>query len=158
MSHWEKTGGSDEWRTPGYIFDALGEEFDLDVAAPTSGAYFVPAREFIVADSLAERWGGFVWMNPPFGPRNGLEPWLEKFVKHGSGVALVPDRTSAPWFQAAARRCSAILFVSPKVRFLRPDGSEGESPSTGTALLASGERAVAALHRAAPSLGLLVFT
>jgi hypothetical protein len=94
-------------------------------------------------------------MNPPFGARNGLTPWLEKFFAHGSGIALVPDRTSAPWFQQFGRRADSILFLSPKVKFERPDGSLGESPSTGTALLAAGSDGAQALCRA-HALGLLM--
>jgi hypothetical protein len=40
-------------------------------------------------------------------------------------------------------------MFTPKIRFLRPDGSEGVSPSNGTALFAKGDRACAALSRAA---------
>src|ERR1700744_2510086 len=98
MSAWEPSiGASDEWYTPKYIFDALGVHFDLDVAAPSTGPRYVPTSAWISSGSLGAEWGGFVWMNPPFGGRNGLEPWLEKFISHGNGVALVPDRTSAPW-------------------------------------------------------------
>lgn len=85
--------------------------------------------------------------NPPFGGRNGLEPWLEKFFEHGNGIALTPDRTSAPWFQKWAPLAMSLLFL-PKVRFLRPDGTEGKSPSTGTALWAAGLKGHAALKRA----------
>lgn len=146
MSHWEAAGQSDEWYTPKYIFDALGCEFDLDVAHPTRVTH-VPCRKFIYAGSLEARWEGFVWMNPPFGGRNGIEPWLAKFIAHGNGIALTPDRTSAPWFQRWAPCADCIRFV-PKVKFERPDGSIGKWPSTGTALWASGERAVEILHAA----------
>jgi hypothetical protein len=47
------------------------------------------------------------------------------------------------------------LFLSPKVKFEKPDGSIGKSPGSGTALLSSGERGMLAL-RNAKSLGLLV--
>ena len=87
-------------------------------------------------------------MNPPFGGRNGLVPWLNKFFRHGNGIALVPDRTSAPWFQEAWGLADMVLFT-PKLRFLRPDGSEGKSPSNGTALFAAGNKGSMALERAA---------
>jgi hypothetical protein len=88
-----------------------------------------------------------VWMNPPFGGRNALEPWLDKFFGHGNGIALTPDRTSAPWFRKALPLSDLVMFT-PKIRFLRPDGSEGASPSNGTALFAKGARGVDALIRA----------
>lgn len=155
MSHWEAPGASDEWYTPKYIFDALCTAFDLDVAAPNDGPLHVPASRWFSTNGLEQDWSGFVWMNPPFGGRNSLAPWLAKFFDHGNGIALTPDRTSAPWFQDAWRRADLVLFM-PKVRFLKPDGSEGKSPSNGTALWAAGEAAQFALDRAARAgLGVL---
>lgn len=157
MSSWENIGATDEWYTPRYIFDALGERFDLDVAAPVDGGPNVPADEWHESDSLSRPWWGFVWMNPPFGGRNGLVPWLDRFFEHGSGISLTPDRTSAPWWQEANRKADAVLFISGKVKFIRPDGSEGKSPGTGTTLFASGERAVSSLLRAqSASLGVVM--
>lgn len=155
MGYWEATtGNSDEWYTPKYIFDALGCGFDLDVAAPACRTH-VPAKMSLCAEGLEQTWRGFVWMNPPFGGRNGIVPWMDKFLDHGDGVALTPDRTSAPWFQNAWRRADAVLFI-PKVKFLRPDGSEGKSPSNGTALWAVGAKGFVALKRAERSgLGIL---
>jgi hypothetical protein len=154
VGYWEGGGKSDEWFTPPHVFEALGERFDLDVAAPSRCA--VPARMSFSTGGLTNPWWGFVWMNPPFGGRNGLEPWLVKFFEHGNGIALTPDRTSAPWFQRACERADAILFT-PKLRFLRADGSEGASPSNGTALLAAGGRAVRALMRSRDAgLGVMV--
>jgi hypothetical protein len=94
-------------------------------------------------------------MNPPFGARNGIKPWLDKFFEHDNGIALMPDRTSAPWFQEAAAKAIAILFLSPKVKFERPDGSLGKSPGSGTALMAAGIGAYRIL-RDAQQLGFLV--
>jgi hypothetical protein len=42
----------------------------------------------------------------------------------------------------------AILFTR-KLKFIRPDGTEGGSPSNGTALMAIGWQGCAALQRAA---------
>lgn len=149
MSIWEPSiGASDEWYTPAYIFAALGERFDLDVANAAIGGAHVPCRASIGADSLSLPWFGFIWMNPPFGGRNGLVPWLDKFFAHGDGISLTPDRTSAPWWQDANRRADATLLIAGKVKFERPDGSIGKSPGTGTTLFAAGDRAVAALVRA----------
>lgn len=148
MSQWEPSiGATDEWYTPAYIFEALGCFFDLDVAAPVGGPKHVPCLTYYYERGLERDWHGVVWANPPFGGRNGLEPWLDKFARHGNGIALTPDRTSAPWFQRMAAQADAILFLSPKVKFERPDGSLGNSPGTGTALFAMGDEGVAALTR-----------
>ena len=149
--HFEPTvGASDEWYTPKYVFDALGETFDLDVAAPADPTHVhTPASTFIHTDSLSVPWFGFVWMNPPFGGRNGLVPWLEKWVSHGAGIALTPDRSSAGWWQYAAHEATSLLQVGHKVKFVRPDGTRGDKPTNGTTLFAIGDRADAALARAA---------
>jgi len=156
MAHWEPTtGASDEWYTPKYIFDALQETFDMDVAAPESGPLHVPARQWLWMSALSVNWKGFVWMNPPFGKRMGLVPWLDKFFRHGNGIALTPDRTSAPWWQDAARRADAMLIVNHKIKFERLDGTIGKSPGTGTTLFGVGEKAMTAFRNANGRLGLV---
>jgi hypothetical protein len=155
MSEWERSGKSDEWYTPQYLFDAMNVVFWLDVATSIGPQSNVPCQHAILDRSLERKWEGFVWMNPPFGGRNAIRPWLEKFFSHGNGVALMPDRTSAPWFQWAARRADAVLFLSPKVKFERPDGTIGRSPGSGTALMAVGSAGVQALVNAG-KLGWLV--
>jgi len=155
VSHWETAGASDEWYTPPHVFAALGCTFHMDVAAPRWNNTHVPAVRSLHRDALDRPCTGFVWMNPPFGGRNALGPWLDRFFDHGDGIALVPDRTSAPWFWEAWEKADLVLFTR-KIRFLRPDGSEGVSPSNGTALMAVGPRGVEALKRAAThGLGIL---
>lgn len=151
MSQWERLGQSDEWYTPAYIFDALGCHFDLDVANAAIGGAHVPCTRSYGSDGLSAEWSGFVWMNPPFGGRNGIKPWLDRFFAHGNGIALSPDRTSAPWWQEAALKADAILFIAGKVKFERPDGSIGKSPSTGTTLFAAGPVGASALYKASIS-------
>lgn len=148
MSAWESLGKSDEWYTPAWIFDGLGCRFDEDVAAPHGGPPHVPCDRWLTFGGLEFDWRGFVWMNPPFGGRNGIVPWLDKFFKHGHGIALTPDRTSAPWWQGAARKADAVLFVSPKIKFERPDGTVGKSPGCGTTLMATGRHARWVLQQA----------
>ena len=147
-AHELSVGKTDEWYTPAEIFAALGLSFDLDVASP--GAHvvpWVPAEHHYRSDGLDLPWFGRAWMNPPFGKRNGYQAWAEKFVDHGHGIALAPDRTSAPWFQWLAKRVDAILFWEKKVKFVKPDGTRGGQPGTGTALFAIGDDCVEALKR-----------
>lgn len=149
-AHEQSVGRSDEWYTPPFVFEALGETFDLDVAHPGLAAVdWVPAREIITERSLERAWHGFVWMNPPFGKRMGVVPWLNRFFAHGNGIALTPDRTSCPWWQAYAHRADAVLFWAPKISFVPGPGVKSSSNGMGTSLFGAGDRAVAALHRAA---------
>lgn len=141
-------GKSNEWMTPPAVFEALGVRFDLDVAAPINGSLHVPTSSWFSSGALERDWYGFVWMNPPFGGRGAIAPWMSKFFDHGNGIALTPDRTSAPWFHDAWRRADAVLFCR-KTPFLLPNGRKAGSPAFGTTLWASGGRAVIALERAA---------
>jgi hypothetical protein len=140
-------GKSDEWMTPPDVFVALGERFDLDVAAPANGPLHVPTSRWFSSNSLELEWDGFIWMNPPFGGRNAIAPWLDKFLDHGNGIALTPDRTSSPWFQKGLKRADAVLFCR-KTPFLLQSGEKAGSPAFGTALWAAGSRAFDALFRA----------
>ena len=147
--HEQCVGATDEWYTPPHVFEAMGCRFEFDVASPGQEVTpWIPADRFIIRNSLDQIWVNFVWMNPPFGGRNGLVPWLEKFISHGNGIALVPDRTSAPWWQRAAPKMNALLFVSPKIKFIGADGGPGPSPAQGTTLMGLGSRGAAALRMA----------
>lgn len=156
MAAYEKAGETDEWYTPAYIFEALGTRFDLDVAAPPEGPRHVPCDNWISEASLERDWHGFVWMNPPFGHQSTKIAWLSKFFMHGNGICLVPDRTSAPWWQLFAPKAGAVLFVAPKIKFERPDGTLGESPGTGTCLFSIGYKGTRALNRAGGVLGVVL--
>lgn len=156
MAAFERPGESDEWYTPKHVFDALDCGFDLDVAAPVDRTYVsTPAASFLTADALETPWRGFVWMNPPFGHQSTKRAWFARFFHHGDGIALSPDRTSAAWFQEIWAFADLAMFT-PKLKFVRPDGSIGEQPGTGTTLWAAGRRGVEALERAsARGLGIL---
>lgn len=180
MAAIQTLGKSNEWYTPPYIFEALGEGFDLDVAHPPVGrSTYVPCLDYMTKDALSRNWGSyFVWMNPPFGGRNGMIPWMDKFFEHGNGIALSTDTTSSIWWQSASKKCDAVLFVKGRVKFLTPDkfktmpngdvkerkpaGDDlfwGEQPVNGTTLWASGGRGVEALIRADERrLGTALFT
>jgi hypothetical protein len=130
--HEQSVGATDERYTPPHVFAALGCRFDVDIASPAQAVtQWVPATAFITSSSLSVTWAGFVWMNAPFGARNGLEPWLAKFFAHNNGIALVPDRTSAPWWQRHAprgigsclwRRNSSSLALTASQERSRPKG------------------------------------
>lgn len=145
-AHEQSIGATDEWYTPAWIFEALRVEFDLDGASPGSAIVpWIPARKHYTAGSLDHPWAGSVWLNPPYGARNGVVPWLTKAAEHGDTLVLVPNRTGADWWQDFAQRADGLLFVRGKIRFLRPDGSEGESPGYGNVLMAFGRKMAGAL-------------
>lgn len=93
----------DDYYTPAFVFERMGLEFDLDVAAPPSGCPWIPAKRFLTMedDGLSAPWEGRVWMNPPY---SQATPWVRRFIVHGHGVALMPHAKSAwhPTLWAAA--------------------------------------------------------
>lgn len=157
--HEQSVGKSDEWYTPQHVFHALGTHFTMDVASPgRDHTPWIPASTFLTKEGLESPWVGFIWMNPPFGGRNGIAPWLDKFFAHGDGIALTPDRTSAPWWQQYALKADLILFVGKKLKFIAgfddPEndivrGQPGRSPAQGTCLMAKGILGARALQLAA---------
>lgn len=148
MFRFQCVGETDEWYTPPHVFKAMGVTFDQDVASPGAAIVpWIPALAHITANSLTTEWVGFVWMNAPFGPRNGLVPWLEKFIVHNYGIALVPDRTSAPWWQQFVPRADLVLFASPKIKFINAN-TPRSAPAQGTCLIGCGPRALRGLEHA----------
>lgn len=149
--HEPSIGASDEWYTPREIFDALGLTFDLDPCYPMhpSSACYVPTKRCFSKriDGLSQDWEGLVFMNPPFGGRNGHVPWLKKFLAHGNGIAIVRAYTSSAWFHEFAIHAQTKLFPRGKTKFIRPDGSIGKSPGHGVVLLGMGEVADTALRQ-----------
>lgn len=139
---------SDERYTPPDVFDALGMTFDLDPCSPGPD-HWVPARKVytIADDGLAQPWEGTVFMNPPFGGRNGHVLWLRKFLDHGDGIGLVNAQTSAAWFHDHLHRADALLFPRGRTRFFDQDGKQLNHPWTGVVLIGMGERCVEALRK-----------
>jgi hypothetical protein len=138
-----------EWFTPPEIFEAMEVEFDLDVASPGARKVpWIPARRHLTIrdDGLKQPWQGFVWMNCPFGLRNGMEQWIERFIEHGNGVALVVDFTSTEWWQHLTEHSDFILFVRPKIQFL--PRSDGRMNCLGSTLVAIGDAGIRALRNA----------
>jgi hypothetical protein len=141
-----------EWYTPQAVFAAMGHpQFDLDPASP--GATRVPwiraKRHYTIADDgLTQPWFGFfVWLNPPYG-RWVLLKWVAKFIEHGNGIILVPERTSTQWWQSLAARADVILCINQKLRFVRGDDERVGQFPIGTHLVGIGDDAVRALIRA----------
>lgn len=95
---------TDDFLTPAWIFDALDLTFDLDVASPPWATHVPATHVFTKADNgLAQTWFGRVWMNPPY---SQATPWVNRFIAHGDGIALLPwaksDWTCRIWEAADA--------------------------------------------------------
>ena len=112
---------TNDYYTPKWLFDAMGLEFDIDVAAPVHGIPWIPAKRWFsqADDGLAQDWGGaLVWMNPPF---SNARPWVDKFIENRNGIVLVPaSRTK--WFNQLWVGCDGVLATPTDFRFVRADG------------------------------------
>jgi len=144
---------STEWFTPPSVFTAMGVVFDMDVASP--GREFVdwlPATRHLTKaeDGLTTTWTGFVWCNPPYGLRNGMQKWMDKFVEHGNGVILLPGYTYTRWFHDLVMKVDCILFPLYKLQFINPTLPPARRNCTlSNCLAAIGDRGIEALHNAA---------
>lgn len=155
-------GASDDWYTPPAMLEAIGLTYDLDPCSP-GPHHWVPARAVFTKDDdgLSRDWSGLVFMNPPFGGRNGHVPWLAKFLDHGDGIAVVRAYTSSEWFHdVVVPRAETLLFPKGKTQFipneetrvrLERKAAEKErvwrnAPGHGVVLIGMGETAARALQ------------
>jgi hypothetical protein len=106
---------SDDYWTPKWVFDALGLQFDLDVACPPDGPPHTPAKAWYTQETngLTSPWWGRVWMNPPFSKAN---PWVKKFIEHRNGIALTVVGKSA-WCDTLWDTADAIVLLPRSMAF-----------------------------------------
>jgi len=116
------SSGVDAWSTPEAFLRLVRAEFgefDLDPCCLPSSAkathYFTPDD-----DGLSRRWGGLVFMNPPYGRTIGK--WVEKAAdeaENGATVlALIPARTdTAYWHDHVMRRAAEVRLIRGRLHF-----------------------------------------
>jgi hypothetical protein len=112
---------SDDCYTPRWVFDAMGLEFDLDVAAPVGGPWHVPAKQYYTAedDGLAQPWDGLVWCNPPY---SNYRPWADRFARHDRMAIMGILLPEVHWFPVVMNAADAVAMIS--CDFARPNGSK----------------------------------
>ncbi len=142
MSH-EKPAKSDEWYTPEWLLDAFDCHFDLDPCSPGENHWVQATKVYTKNDNgLAQDWGNnLVFMNPPYGGRNEHIPWLKKFLSHGNGIGIVKSDTSTAWFHEYITKMDTLIFTKGRVSFIRPDGTEGSGPGSGSVIFGIGQEA-----------------
>lgn len=82
---------------------------------------------------------GKVWLNPPYS-----QPLLKQFVRrmadHNNGIALLYNRCGNTMFHDIIfPTATAMKFLRRRIRFYRPDGTQGGCPGCGSVLIAWGE-------------------
>jgi hypothetical protein len=74
---------------------------------------------------------------------------VEKFISHGNGIILVPERTSTRWWQHLSASADLVLCVNKKIAFVpAAPGRKKSAQAIGSTLIAIGRQGVAALERA----------
>ena len=139
---------SDDHYTPKWVFDLLQLQFDLDVSAPPGGIPWIPAKRYFTLqdDGLAQPWEGLVWMNPPY---SNAEPWVNRFVEHSNGIALLPIGKGW-WFPKLWNdpRIKCLLACEPgKDRMKFHHGDKMKEIMFHTMFWAIGDQAIEALAR-----------
>jgi phage N-6-adenine-methyltransferase len=132
---------NDEWYTPQEIIQSLGT-FDLDPATSLN-AYKLnnsAKKIYTVKDNgLTQEWEGRVWLNPPYS-NPLIQQFLMKMAEHNNGIALVFAKIEAKWFHdIVLKHATAIKFLYNRIRFYKPDGTQGMQPRNGSMLLAYGK-------------------
>lgn len=131
---------SDEWYTPKYIIESLGQ-FDLDPCAPLNPLWETASTMYNKNDNgLEKKWEGRVWLNPPYS-RPLIELFLKKMAEHNNGIALLFNRLDSVMMQdVVLKNATAMKFLRKRIKFFRPDGSEGGSPGCGSVLFSFGKK------------------
>ena len=98
-------------------------EFELDVASPKYNTTYVPAKHkyTIEDDALTQEWFGLVWMNPPFSKPS---PWVDKWLAHANGIALLPLSGNSQWWQRMWRSEASVIMMRPNIGFFDTEGEE----------------------------------
>jgi hypothetical protein len=134
---------SDDYYTPPGLFQTLGLKFSLDVASPPGGVPWIPAADYYTMedDGLTSPWHGRVWMNPPY---SNPTPWVERFMDHRHGVALLPV-TRSRWMEGVWTSDAAVVFTPSNFAFIREN--RATSIMWAAVLVAFGDECVEAIAR-----------
>jgi len=110
---------SDQHFTPKWVFDALNCQFDIDVAASLLPTFVPTNKKYTEQENgLICNWHGLVWMNPPYSKPT---LWVEKFIAHNNGIALLPI-TRGKWWDTIWLSNGIIVPCPYNFKFVRPDG------------------------------------
>ena len=113
---------TDQWATPGKLFDKLNKEFgfDLDPCADENN-HKCPKYFTKEVDGLTQNWGGHtVFCNPPYGREIGswVQKSYEESLKENTKVVmLIPSRTDTKWFHEYVLPHGEIRFIRGRLKF-----------------------------------------
>lgn len=165
MKQMTMTTGKAEWYTPARYIEAaravLGS-IDLDPASCEQAQATVKATRYFTAadDGLRQKWGGRVFMNPPYG-KQIIDDFVGKLLRFyerglvGSYIALTNDCMDTQWSHDLLRASSAVCFVRGRIKFETPEGEAGQRPPRGQMFCYGGDD-VAAFERNFAQFGIVI--
>ncbi len=105
------SSASADWSTPKKLYDGLDAEFNFTMDPCPLNAEF---------DGLRISWTGAVFVNPPYGRGNVIQPWIKKGWESAQAgatvVMLVPSRTDTKWWHEYCMQ-GEIRFVQRRLQF-----------------------------------------
>ena len=118
----------DDWRTPGYVFEALNHRFAFDGDACASDDnnlvddYFT--NETCAISSHWSKIGPSVYMNPPYSQSESFAARAYAAVRDAEVsrvVALMPSTTDTRWFHRyVVGKATELWFVRGRLSFVCP--------------------------------------
>lgn len=108
--------------TPSWIFETIGERFDLDPCAPIEDC---PSKEwckqYFCCEGLQRPWVGHVWLNPPW-KRGAKYKWVRKLWLHEDGIALVRGGVDSKWLHHHPPQ--GLFLFNRRIQYVLPKGSD----------------------------------
>jgi len=139
---------NEELFTPAIYIEAarsvLGK-IDLDPASCAAAQKVVKAKEFFTKkdNSLGRKWGGSVWLNPPYS-QPAISDFTGKLVADltsgavSTAILLTNNHTDTAWFHKAEEIAQLICFTRGRIKFIDPVKGE-VMPTAGQAFFYYGE-------------------
>lgn len=143
--HVTYNSGENEWYTPKkYIESArlVMGSIDTDPASSELANKTVKATIYYTEETngLNQKWGGNVWMNPPYS-----QPLINEFStklveKYNVGefnqaCILVNNATETQFYQLLMMCCSAICFIKGRIKFIDENGLATGAPLQGQTII-----------------------
>jgi len=86
-----------------------------------------------------------VWLNPPYS-QPLITQFCERFAENANGICLLFGRTGNRIFQEIMlTKADAVLFLRKRIKFYKPDGTQGSSGGCDSVLFAFGKENADAL-------------
>ena len=113
------SSAKDDWETPQWLFEKYDAIYHFTLDAASSDDNAKVANHYTARDNgLSQKWGGTVWLNPPYGRQIGK--WVKKAYEESKDgatvVCLLPSRTDTKWFHEYCIK-GEITFIQGRLKF-----------------------------------------